>query len=167
MKARRSFPGALSAAAVLLAACSGSAVGPLGDGGGSGRLCFPGTKGHTVTMGYYALQNNGTAAVKILSIKLPSQHGFRVTRSWLVPIRDRMLIGAGFPWPPTSPDWALRRPASGAIIQARETLNLVFGLTRTSDTPGRSTGPVVVYTVNDTTYTMQEHTSFEEAMRCT
>ena len=75
--------------AALLVACSDS-PGPLGDGG------IP-----TIT-----------------GITLPSSHGLRMTRAWLVPIgrqgRNEELIGAGFPYPPSfSPVaravWARRR----------------------------------------------------------
>ena len=163
----RLLSGALSAAAVLLTACSSSpGVGPLGKGYAPGSICFPGTEGHEVTMGFYVIKNSGTASARIRSITLPNAHGLRATRVWLAPIRKNLLLGAGFPWPPRSPVWAHRMPASGAVIKAGESLNIVFGITRTSSAPARSDGPLVVYTAQGSAYTMRNGVSFEEAAHC-
>jgi hypothetical protein len=71
--------GALPASAVLLAACS-SAPPPLGNGGDSGSQCVPSAQGRPVSMGFYTLENTGSADVTIKSVVLPSAHGLTMTR---------------------------------------------------------------------------------------
>ena len=166
--------GALSATAALLAACS-SSPGPLGNGGTPGQQCFPGRQGEPVTLGLYTLQNNGTSAATINSVRLPSDaRGLKMTKAWVVPIYhdpktgNLELIGVGWPYPPTSqPTWPQRSPAAGAIVKPGQDLNLVFGLIRTTGGNGRSDGPVIVYTVNGSSYTIHEAVSLLlAAARC-
>jgi hypothetical protein len=68
----------------------------------------------------------------------------------------------------TSPLWAHRVPASGAVIEPGEDLNLVFGLLRTTAADGSSDGPMVVYTAGSSTYTLREKLSLALARtKCT
>jgi hypothetical protein len=84
-----------------------------------------------------------------------------------VPIRNRTLIGAGFTWPPaTNPAWAQRQPATGGTIRPGQTLNLVFGLTITSGTNGRSDGSVIDYSASGTSYTQDEPITLKVAEHC-
>ena len=170
---------ALSAAA-LLAACSSTGTGPLGDGGTPGEQCMGFPQGRPVTTGIYDLRNTGTAAVTIQSVTLPGAHGLRKTKAWLVPIGHTpgqanngggILVGAGWPYPPSFTAlvrsvWAKRRPAVGATIKPGQDLNLVFGLTRTTAKAGKSDGPAIWYTASGSSYTVNEKTSLVVAARC-
>jgi len=169
--------GALSAAAALLAGCSSSASAnrPLGDGGSPGQQCMQYPEGKPVSTGIYDLDNSGPSPVTITSITLPSSRRLRMTKAWLAPIGrqggDYITIGAGYPYPPSfSPVaravWAQRRPLIGAVIKPGKDLNLVFGLTRTGSSAGRSAGPKITYTSGGNTYTVSEQTSLVVAARC-
>jgi hypothetical protein len=81
------------------------------------------------------------------------------------------LIGVGWPWPlslargplsgPVRWAWARRKPAGGGIIRPNQDLNLAFGLTRTTPGNAHSGGPVITYTANGRSYTVQEQTTLE------
>jgi hypothetical protein len=166
--------GALLATAAPLSACS-TGPGPLGDGGTHGQQCVPAQQGQTITMGIYDLKNSGSSPVTVQSVSLGSPHGLTMTKSWLVPIEHvggtLELAGAGWPYPPDFSRpvhwaWVLRKPAVGAVIRARQDLNLVFGLTRTTARAGRSDGPVIVYTADGNTYTLAENVSLVVARKC-
>ncbi len=159
----------------LLAACSGQdAAGPLGNGGDGGQQCALGGEGQPITIGIYALENKGTSPVTVKSVSLPSLRGLKMTRAWVTPIYHLTLIGAPGAYPPTTghfaaetgPPWAKRKPAAGAVIRPGQSLNLVFGLTRTTSHAGYSAGPVIVYTADGTTYTMQENVSLRVTQKC-
>ena len=161
--------GALSVAA-LLAACSNSDPGPLGSGGVKGKQCSLGRIGVPITMGIYELHNTGTSAVTVKTVTLPSAHGLTMTKAWLVPIGQTggggtLDVGAGWPYPPSFTAivrsvWAQRRPAVGnTTIKPGQDLNLVFGLTRTMGSVGKSDGPAITYAAAGSTYTVQEKTS--------
>ena len=165
---------ALSGTAALLAACS-TGPGPLGTGGDGGLQCSPGAQGRPITIGIYTLDNSGTSPVTVTSVTLPAAHGLAMTKSsWLVPIYhdprngndDTIGVTAGYP--PTSkadlavnPEWRYRVPAAGATIRPGQTLNLVFGLIRTTARAGRSGGPLISYTADGMPYTVQEQTGQE------
>lgn len=169
---------ALAALTGLLASCSASpAVGPLGDGGSAGAQCIHGDEGQAVTMGIYELVNIGRSPATVQRVSLPDNaHGLRMTKAWLVPIthtrgNGTLSVGAGGLFPPVYSAlvravWAQRRPAAGAIIRPGQDLNLVFGLTRTSDRDGRSPGPAIVYSANRTTYTIDEGWSLIVSANC-
>ena len=172
----RTLLGALCATA-LLAACSSSSHGPLGRGGYASIECMRGPLGHPVTAGIFNLTNAGTSAVTITGVTLPGSHGLAMTKQlWLVPIRwdakhdVHTNVGSGGPYPPPlseSPQWVLRRPAIGGIIKAHHTLNLVFGLTRTTAKAGKAPVPVIAYTADGTSYTVKEQTALIVAADCT
>jgi hypothetical protein len=165
---------ALSAAAVLLAACS-SGPPPLGNGGEPGNQCVPFAQGRPVTMGLFVLENRGSATVRIESIVLPSVHGMTMTRSsWLVPTYhdpengDEVAVGAGWPYPPpNAPEWPHRKPAIGGTIRPGQDLSLAFGLVRTTSKAGTSAGPLITYTASGNTYSLQEKITLTVAARCT
>jgi hypothetical protein len=123
--------------------------------------------GQPVTLGFYALRNNGISAVTILSISLPAgARRLTMTRAWLVPIDDNP-IGSGWPWPPaTQPAWRLRRPAVGAVIRPRQILDLVFGLTRTSGRAGQSSGVVVTYSSGAAQYVLDGSVALMVSQNC-
>jgi hypothetical protein len=102
-------------------------------------------------------------------VSLPAAHGMAMTEAWLVPRDGGPNLGVGFPYPPvTSPLWAYRVPASGAVIEPGEDLNLVFGLLRTTAADGSSDGPMIVYAAGRTTYTLREKLSLALARtKCT
>lgn len=140
---------------------------PARNGGTDGVQCMTYREGQPVTAGIYDLHNTGTSPATVHRVGLPSAHGLRMTEVWLVPIRHTTLIGAGWPYPPTtSPVWAQRQPAAGAVIRPGQDLNLVFGLTRTSARDGRSAGPVIVYSASGTSYTMHEAVSLIVSGNC-
>lgn len=163
----RTLLGALSAAA-LLAACSSDPVGPLGSGGVKGAQCSLARIGVPITMGIYELHNTGTSTVTVQNVTLPGASGLTMTKAWLVPIGQTsgggtIDVGAGWPYPPSFTAlvravWAQRRPAVGAAIKPGQDLNLVFGLTRTMGSVGKSDGPAITYTAAGSTYTVQEKT---------
>jgi hypothetical protein len=164
MRSRSVLLGALSATTALLAgACSSSPPdAPLGTGGAPGLQCAYGIKGHTDTIGF-PLENDGTASVTLTGIMLPSRHGLKMTRAWVVPIQDErgehQAIGALTVWPPTAfPVWEHRHAVPGAVVPAGQTLNLVLGLTMTTNRVGHSGGPVIAYTADGNRYTLQEQT---------
>lgn len=165
--------GALSAAAAQLAACS-AGPGPLGTGGDGGLQCSAGAQGRPITMGIYTLDNSGTAPVTVTSVTLPAALGLAMTKSWLVPIYhdprngNYVAIGVAADYPPIAkadtainPEWRNRVPAAGATIRPGQTLNLVFGLIRTTAKAGRSDGPLISYTADRNSYTVQEQTGQE------
>jgi hypothetical protein len=172
----RNLPGALPALLVLaaaLAGCSSSGPGPLGTGGSAGQQCMAYAEGRPVTTGIYDLTNSGTTPVTIRSVALPSgARNLAMSSSWLVPIYHHPGgpwedIGAGVPYPPaTAPQWPKRKPAIRGVIAPGQDLNLVFGLTRTNAHTGRSGGPVIVYSANGNSYTVQEKTSLVVAANC-
>lgn len=165
--------GALAAVTALLAGCS-SSPGPLGSGGTDGTQCATYREGQPVTIGLYVFQNAGTSPVTVQSVSLPSDaHGLRMTSAWLVPMYhdpkngNTDTIGVGWPYPPsTRPMWPQRRPAVAGVVGPGQTLNLVFGLIRTSAHNGTSAGPTVVYTANGNTYTMQMAVSLVASANC-
>ena len=163
-------------AAALLSACS-TGPGPLGNAGdGMFTECTPAPPGQTVTMGIWWLHNDGTSPVTIQSIHL-DEHDLRMTMPWLVPIYHNPKngqfdeVGAGYPYPPAFNvaarwSWARRQPAVGALIRPSKSLNLVFGMTRTSAATGRAGGPVIVYSAGGTTYTLAEKTAETLVTNC-
>jgi hypothetical protein len=160
MKPRRLLLGMLSAAlAFLAAACSDSpGAGPLGDGGLKAVWCASGTKGVTVAMGVYALRNDGSSSITIRAVTLPKLVRLTMTKAYLVPIRNKTLIGEAS-WPPKAPAWQQRQPAIGGTIKPGQTLNLVFGLTMTTSRGGYSSGPLIIYSAGANAYSMQEQTA--------
>jgi hypothetical protein len=163
--------GVLPAVAALLAGCSGTGgPPPLGSGGNGGRTCALAPQvGTPVRMGLFELVNHGTDPVTVRSVSLPAAHGMAMTEAWLVPRDGGPNLGVGFPYPPvTSPLWAYRVPASGAVIEPGEDLNLVFGLLRTTAGDGSSDGPMIVYAAGRTAYTLREKLSLALARtKCT
>jgi hypothetical protein len=165
--------GALSAATALLAACSDPPPPPLGNGGIPGTQCMSYARGRPVTTGIWDLTNSGSTNVTIKHLALPSAHGLKVNRWWLVPIfhdpknGNFVDVGAGAPYPPTTaPEWPRREPATGAVIGPRQRFNLVFGLSRTSARAGRSAGPLITYSAGGYTYSVQELTTLIVAANC-
>lgn len=160
--------GALLATAALLSSCSTmTGPGPLGDAGPDSGECALDQPGQWVTMGEWPLENRSGSPVTIQSVRLPADaSNMRMTKAWLVPIYiDRHgnteEVGVGFPWPPTLkivPSWNKRQPAAGGVIKPGQTLVLAFGVTRTSATrDGRSGGPVIVYSAEGRTMTVQKN----------
>ncbi len=132
--------------------------------------------GHPVTAGIFNLTNSGTTPVTITGVTLPGSHGLTMTRQvWLVPIRwdarehAHINVGVGWPYPPPlkrAPQWVLREPAIGGIIRPHHTLNLVFGLTRTTAKAGKAPVPVIAYIAGGTSYTVREQTELIVAADC-
>jgi hypothetical protein len=120
-------------------------------------------------MGLFELVNHGKDPVTVKSVSLPAAHGMAMTEAWLVPHDGGPNLGVGFPYPPvTSPLWAHKVPASGAVIEPGEDLNLAFGVLRTTAADGSSNGPTIVYTAGHTTYTLRESVSLALARtKCT
>ena len=154
----------LAATAALLAACS-SGPGPLVSAGFAGGECIPGTLYPTVTAGVWLLYNTGTSPVRVTSVTLASSHDLAMTSSWLLPeykshdTWDYVGVQAGYP-PIRWRTWPNRQPVPGAVIKPGQDLNLVFGLTRTGSKDGATTGPVITYTANRITYTLQPQMAF-------
>ncbi|MGH3290505.1 MAG: hypothetical protein ACRDP7_01725 [Trebonia sp.] len=92
-----------------------------------------------------------------------------MTEAWLVRRDGGPNLGVGFPYPPvTSPLWARKVPAAGAVIEPGEDLNLAFGMLRTTAADGSSDGPEVVYTSGGTAYTLRENITLALAgTKCT
>jgi hypothetical protein len=109
-------------------------------------------------MGVYALRNDGSSPVTIHAVTLPKLVRLTLTKAYLVPIRDRTLIGEAS-WPPTARAWQQRRPAIGGTIKPGQTLNLVFGLTMTTSRGGYSSGPLISYSADGNAYSVQEQTA--------
>lgn len=156
--------GTLLIAVASLAGCS-SSPGPLGSGGVKGTQCSPSPLGVPVTEGIYVLANAGTSPVTIKSVRLPSPHGTVMTSAWLIPVEKTagggILVGAGYPYPPTHwAEWYRRVAVAGAVIRPHEGLNLVFGLTRTTAAAGHTSGPVITYSAGGSTYSLQEQVGF-------
>jgi hypothetical protein len=150
------LPGTLLCAA-FLAACS-SDPGPLGSTAdyGSGVQCQGLLRpGQMIAIGDWELKNGSASTVTVQSASLPGEHGLSATKAWLVPIQGQTLIGVAY-WPPKSPMWPLRQPAAGAVIRPHQSVNLVFGFAKTSAKNGQAGGPLVTYTANGHTYTLQE-----------
>ena len=163
--------GAVPAVAALLAGCSGpGGPPPLGSGGNGGRTCALASQvGTPVLVGLFELVNQGTDPVTVQSVSLPAAHGMAMTEAWLVQRDAGPNLGMGFPYPPvTSRLWAHKVPASGAVIEPGEDLNLAFGILRTTAADGSSDGPMIVYTAGRTTYTLREKLSLALARtKCT
>jgi hypothetical protein len=153
--------GALSAATALLAgACASPRPGPLGGPGDPSNVCVPAREGHTITMGIYALENGGKIPATIQSVHLTHPHGLSMTKAWVIPIVHTTgqydLVGEQLNYPPRWSTWAHRQPVPGAVVPAGKSLNLVFGVTRTTAKTGTSGYPVVTYTAGGNTYTLTE-----------
>jgi hypothetical protein len=167
VRPRNLIAGALLATAALLAACSTDSA-PLNGGGlGSnpGHECVPEPVGVQVSDGFFLLTNTGSSPVTITSVKLSSVHGLAVTRAWLMPMYKPPHgvpsgVGDG-PYPPVdSPEWPNRQAVPGAVIKPHQSLNLFFGLARTTASTGRAGGPTVTYTAGRNSYTLQEAWGF-------
>jgi hypothetical protein len=109
----------------------------------------------------------GTTPVTVTSVKLEAPRGVTMTKAWLMPFYKPphgalSYVGAGEPYPPTSwHEWPNRQPIPGAVIKPGQGLNLFFGLTRTTAGPAWIDGPVITYTANRTSYTLQEQFGFQ------
>jgi hypothetical protein len=80
---------------------------------------------------------------------------------------NSVTVGSGFPWPPpNTPQWPHRKAAIGGTIRPGQTLNLVFGLVRTTPKAGTSAGPLITYTAGGNTYTVKEGFTLEVAAHC-
>jgi hypothetical protein len=118
------------------------------------------------------LYNTGHSPVTLTSVTLASPHGLTMTKAWLMPGYKPphgawSYVGAGEPYPPVQwPEWRNRQPIPGAKIKPGQGLNLFFGLTRTTSGPGRTGGPVVTYTVDSISYTLQPQMGFVIARKC-
>jgi hypothetical protein len=137
--------------------------------------------GKLVAAGIWSLQNTGKYPVKITGIRLPDMHGMRVVSAWLAPILkdpsdgDWMSVGDGGSWPPagdpvTDREWARAVPLIGAVIKPGKDPSqgpqLVLELSRTGTRKGTAGGPLVTYTSNGHTYTVNERFAIEIADRC-
>lgn len=164
VRSRNLLLGALLATAALLAACSDPPP-PLGDSGFSGSECVPFARGHPVADGFGMLENTSSSPVTVTSVKLTSAHGLAMTTAWLIPLYKSPRGGWDYAGDQVYPltkwqTWPQRQPIPGAVIKPHQTLNLVFGLTRTAARIGRTDGPVVTYTASGNTYTLREHFGF-------
>ena len=160
--------GVLAAAAALLAGCSGAGSPPPLSPGGSGRVCVPAPHiGTPVSMVLFILNNQGTTPITVRNVSLPNAHGMAMTKVWLMQLHtDSAQLGVGGPWPPVTDSlWPVRVPAVGGVIQPGKVLQLAFGVIRTTAAGGSSDGPVVVYTVGRTTYTLREQFSLAVATK--
>jgi hypothetical protein len=165
VRSRTLLLGALLATAALLAACS-SGPPPLVSEGFSGHECGPSALGKPVTDGSFILANTGTSPVTVTSVRLPSPHGVTMTPAWLMPQYkpphgSLSYVGDGFPYPPaTWPTWPDRQAIPGAVIKSHQELNLFFGITRTADRRVQAGAPVITYTADGNTYTLQTHWAY-------
>jgi len=158
--------GALSAVAALLSGCSSAGdAPPLGSGGGAGVCTLAPQVGKPVDMALFDLKNQGTAPVTVRSVSLPDAHGMAMTEAWLVPVNTSgPQLGVGLAWPPaTYPLWRDRVPAVGAVIRPGQSLQLAFGVLRTTAADGSSGQPMIVYTAGRATYTLREQGSLAVA----
>ena len=154
-------------AAVVLAACSASShgAGPLGNGGDPGGDCSPAAWGHPVTMAVVVLDNKGRNTVTIASVSLAHPHELRILVPFLLPRLAGLSIGAGRPYPPAVPQWALRKPAVGYRIPAGGSRVLAFGLLPATRGGGHSGGATVDYTAGGNDYTYQSNYAFKVVVR--
>jgi hypothetical protein len=158
--------GALSAAAALLAGCGAGGAPPLGSGSGAGVCMLAPQVGKPVLMGLFELKNQGTAPVTVRSVSLPDAHGLAMTGAWLVPVNaSGPQLGMGLAYPPvTYALWANRVPAVGAVIRPGQSLQLAFGVLRTTRAAdGNSGQPMIVYTAGRAFYTLREQGSLAVA----
>ena len=96
-----------------------------------------------------------------MSVSLPDAHGIAMTEAWLVPVNaSGPQLGVGLAYPPvTYALWPNRVPAVGGVIRPGQSLQLAFGVLRTTAADGRSDGPKIVYTDGHTTYVLHEKVS--------
>jgi hypothetical protein len=157
--------GVLLAAAAPLAGCSDGPA-PLGDPPSGSCEGYPGVPGEISSFGDYVLDNQSSSTVTIQSVTLgPTSKGLTIAGgAWILPILGGNMIAVGS-WPPDrppeqapmAPAWAMRQHADGAHIKPGQTRSLILGVTRTTHKePGRSRGPLIVYTAGGSTYTVQE-----------
>lgn len=139
---------------------------PLGTGNdGTGLQCESNTIGQPVTVGIFALENNGSHAVRISAVMLSGGQGQKMASpAYLVPIRDSTLLGAQ-PWPPAGAAWKLRQLAAGGQIAPHAALNLVFAQERTSDRT-RPAAVQVTYTADGRNYSLTEAVRVVVAANC-
>jgi hypothetical protein len=137
--------------------------------------------GQQVAVGVWSLQNTGRYSVKITGITWPHIHGLRVISAWLAPILqdpkdgDWMEVGDGGSWPPagdptTDREWARSVPLIGAVIKPGRDPSkgpqVVLEIARTGASRGTTAGPLVTYTSNGHTYTVNEGSDLEIAAKC-
>ena len=70
-------------------------------------------------------------------------------------------VGDGMTYPPTNwPTWPERQAIPGAVIRPHQQLNLFFGITRTAARLVQAGAPVITYTADGNTYTLQTHWAY-------
>jgi len=147
MTRRWHFTAAAAVTAAALAACgqSGSPPGgPFGNGGTPGSHCVVAQPGQVRTDGDQFFQNSGARA-RIMGVSLPSDHGIRLLKAWIVLITGNNLYGNWPGWPVNRPQlrgvhWDTRQAAVGASIphvSGQDGYNIVLAITLA---PGRSEG---------------------------
>lgn len=160
MKSGSLMLGALLATAALLAACS-TGTGPLGPDSAWGSVCVPGALGQPMADGMSVLYNHGTSPVTVTGVKLLAPHGLAMTKAWLVPGYKPphgawSYVGTQLYPPIHWHTWPKRQAIPGAVIKPGQPLNLVFGLTRRGSKDGSTSGTLITYTADRTSYTLQE-----------
>ena len=100
-----------------------------------------------------------------MSVSLPDAHGIAMTEAWLVPVNaSGPQLGVGLAYPPvTYALWPNRVPAVGGVIRPGQSLQLAFGVLRTTAADGSSGQPMIVYTAGRATYTLREQGSLAVA----
>jgi hypothetical protein len=148
------LPAAALAVMLLAAGCSTDPAGPLGGSGSPGYICSPARPDQPITMAFFSYQNSSKNAVKVTGVSLTGDHGLKMGKPWLTPIYGNTLIGTAA-WPPTARAWTRRYPANGAVIKARQNVNLVFKLWRTRDRYSYA-HLTMTYTSGGTSYTLTQ-----------
>lgn len=130
----------------LLACGDGDeSVGALGRDKTRIEQCTPVQGDSAVVFGDGVLRNEGGRSLRIDAVRLVQPDGLTIRDAFLLPIRNRTILGTGS-FPPGSPVWQDRRKATGANVAPGEQWNLALTLERDGH-PTKFADVEVAYTV--------------------
>ena len=116
-------------------------------GSDTGRVeqCTPLEGDYPVVFGNETVGNVGDRPLRIDAVRLVRAEGLTMRDAFLLPIRDRTIMGT-LPFPPAVPVWQDRRKAVGSEVAPGQEWNLALTLVRDGQ-PASFADVEVAYTV--------------------
>jgi hypothetical protein len=119
----------------------------MGTDAGHVEQCTPVEGDGPVVFADDVVGNVSGRPLRIDAIRLVQADGLTIRDAFLLPIRNRTIMGTR-PFPPSAPVWQDRREAIGANVAPGEEWNLALTLDRDAQ-PTKFTDIEVAYTVGD------------------